>query len=227
MSTVTASETPPRALAIGAGGFMTEAIGGIATAALAILALVGVQPASFTAIAGIVFGAALLIEGAAMSTEYSQLASKIARTRTEAIEISGGFGVEVLVGLASVALGILALVGVSPAVLIPALLITGGTGLLLSSGSTAQMNDLRLVAAGHDDTTRRIVHGAVTGSALAQTLGGIAVIVLGILSLVAVPSFAAAGYGSLPQIGMLVLGVTLALTGGALTGKMARMHSGA
>jgi hypothetical protein len=52
------------------GGFI-DAIGGIATIVLAIVALAGIASGSIPAIATIVFGAALLIQGGAMLSEYS------------------------------------------------------------------------------------------------------------------------------------------------------------
>lgn len=214
-----------RGLAVIAGGSALEGLGGLAVVALAILALAGVLPVQLTEIAGIVFGAALLFEGLSLAGEYSQIGSRIPESRTGSLEIQGGTGVEVFVGLGAIALGVLALVGVSSTVLIPSLIIAGGAGLLLSAGTTARMNDLRLITAGHDsDRVRRVAHGALAGGAVTQILGGIAAIVLGILALVAIPDAAANGRGALPQIGMLVLGATLMLSGGALTGKMASMY---
>jgi hypothetical protein len=52
------------------GGFV-DALGGIATIVLAIIALAGVKPEIMVAIATVVFGAALLIQGGAMLTEFA------------------------------------------------------------------------------------------------------------------------------------------------------------
>jgi hypothetical protein len=52
------------------GGFV-DALGGIATIVLAIIALAGVKPEILVAIATVVFGAPLLIQGGAMLTEFA------------------------------------------------------------------------------------------------------------------------------------------------------------
>ena len=213
-----------RAVALTAGGSMLKTIGGVAVMALAILALIGVLPALLIAIAGIVFGAAMLSEGLSISSEYSALSRYIAYDSTEITEFGGGLGVEVLVGLAAVALGVLSLLGVAAPTLLPALIIVGGVGLMLSAGTTQRLNDLQLAAVGHDDMARRVTRDAMTGAAAAQTLGGLAAMVLGILSLVSVGPLAAAGFGTLPQVGMLVLGTATALSGGALAGKATRIY---
>ncbi|HEU4960861.1 MAG TPA: hypothetical protein VFT56_10675 [Sphingomonas sp.] len=213
-----------RAVALTAGGSTLKTIGGVAVMALAILALIGVLPALLTAIAGIVFGAAMLAEGLSISSEYSALSRYIAYDSTEVAEFGGGLGVEVLVGLAAVALGVLSLLGVAAPTLLPALIIVGGVGLMLSAGTTQRLNDLQLAAVGHDDMARRVTRDAMTGAAAAQTLGGLAAMVLGILSLVSVSPLAAAGFGTLPQVGMLVLGTATALSGGALAGKATRIY---
>lgn len=213
-----------RAVGLTASGAGIKTVGGIAVAALAILALVGVLPALLTAIAGIVFGAAMLVEGLGIAGEYNALATRVAGDRIETAEFGGGIGVEVFVGLATLALGVLSLLGVATPTLLPALIITGGIGLVLSAGTAQRLNDLHLASAGHDGMARRISHDAMTGGAIAQMLGGIGAVVLGILSLVAVGAAAAEGFGTLPQVGMLVLGVAAAFAGGALTGKSTRLY---
>lgn len=211
-------------MALTAGGSTLGTMGGIATAVLAILALCGVLPAVLTAIAGIVFGAAMLVEGLSIAAEYSAIANRVAEGSSEIAEFGGGLGVEVLVGIAAIALGILSLLGVAASALLPVLIITGGVGLMLSAGTTQRLNDLNLATAGHSAMARRYTHEAMTGGVIAQTLGGLAAAVLGILALVAISPVAQAGYGTLPQVGMLVLGVAMALAGGAMAGKATRLY---
>lgn len=218
---------PPRAIAFTAGGAAAGTIGGIAVMALAILALAGVIPRLLVPIGGIVFGVAMLAEAMGIASDYSGIADRVAHNTTESVEVGGGTGAEFLVGLAAVALGILSLVGVAAPTLMPALVITGGTGLVLSAGTTERLNDLHLASTDHSETMRRVARGAVAGGAAAQTLGGIGAIVLGILALVAVSPAAAEGGGSLIQVGLLVLGASVALSGGAITGKLARLTSAA
>jgi hypothetical protein len=213
-----------RAAALTAGGSGLKTIGGIAVVALAVLALIGVVPALLSAIAGIVFGAAMLLEGLAISSEYSTLARYVASGRSEIAEFGGGLGVEMLVGVAAIALGVLTLLGIDASTLLPALIIAGGAGLMLSAGTMQRLNDLQLATSGHDDMARRVTHEAMTGAVAAETLGGIAAVVLGILALVATAPAAAAGFGTLPQVGLLVLGVATVFSGGALAGKATRFY---
>ena len=89
------------------GGFV-DALGGIATVVLAIIGLAGVKPEILVAIATVVFGAALLIQGGAMLTEFALI-----ETTPEAQSSSGGgLSALFLVGFAGIVLGVLALLGV-------------------------------------------------------------------------------------------------------------------
>ena len=72
------------------GGFV-DAIGGVATIVLAIVGLAGVRPEMMVAIATIVFGIALLIEGGAMLSEYANIIFP-AGGRTVANQQFGGAG---------------------------------------------------------------------------------------------------------------------------------------
>ena len=208
-----------RATGIIAGGATLKTFGGIAVAILAILALIGLIPAVLVAIGGIVFGAAILLEGLSITSQYNQLAHQIAIDRSERVEVGGSGGVELLVGLAAIALGILSLLGVAAPVLIPALIIAGGVGLILSAGSLQRLNDLNLTRFVDSDLGRSIGRNSMMGGEVAQVLGGLGAVVLGILSLVIIAPTAAEGFGTLPQVGLLVLGVASAISGAALAGK--------
>ena len=54
-------------------GGLVDAIGGIATAVLAIVALTGYAPGTMGAIATVIFGAALLIQGGTVLSEYAHV----------------------------------------------------------------------------------------------------------------------------------------------------------
>jgi hypothetical protein len=208
-----------RATGIVAGGATLKTFGGIAVAILAILALIGLIPAVLVAIAGIVFGVAILLEGLSITSQYNHLAHQIAIDRSERVEVGGSGGVELLVGLAAIALGILSLLGVDASVLIPALIIAGGVGLILSAGSLQRLNDLNLSLFVDSEIGRSVGRNSMMGSEVAQVLGGLGAVVLGILSLVIIAPAAAEGLGTLPQVGILVLGAASAISGAALAGK--------
>jgi hypothetical protein len=117
-------------------GISTEVFGGLVGVVLGVLVLAGVMPAVLLPVAAIVFGGALLLGGAAQP-ELSNLAAPPKRpTVQDAVEASGG--IMVLVGVAAAVLGILALLGVGPAMTLAliAMLCIGGS-LLFAGGALA------------------------------------------------------------------------------------------
>lgn len=203
-----------------ASGSAFEGAGGIAVAVLSIVGLAGILPTVLAQVAGIVFGAAFFAQGVGLASEYHELASRVNASRVESLEWGSGVTVEFIAGLATIALGVLSLVGVAPQILMPSLIITGGVALVLSAGTLQRLNHLRAAASGADEMSQRVYHGAVSGAEGAQVLAGLAAIVLGILSLVVIPPAAAIGGGALPLTGLLVLGVALTISGSALAAKM-------
>lgn len=215
MVNISTSETARRTYAVEAGGAATESMGGVAVVVLAILALAGVLRPVLTDIAGIVFGAAFIIEGAALAARHSAIMDRVVDSRSDQLEMGGGMTVELVAGLAGVALGILSLVGIVPTVLMPALVITGGAGLILSAGAVQRLNDVHAEAFGVADTARRVARTAISSAAGGQVLAGLGAVALGILALVGVGDPAI-----LTTVGLLVLGSAITLSGTALSGKM-------
>jgi hypothetical protein len=195
-------------------------MGGVAVVVLAILALVGVVPGALTPIAGIVFGAAFLIEGAAMATKRNDLMTTLAGAESAEVILGGGVTVEMASGITAIVLGILSLIGIASAALIPAILIVGGAGLMLSAGALSQFAEMRAAAAGASGPAQRLARAAVSGAAGTQVLAGLGAVVLGILSLV--PPLAA-HFGAFMRVGMLVLGSSLVVSGTALSGRVLGM----
>jgi hypothetical protein len=207
-----------RTYAVEAGGAATESMGGVAVIVLAILALVGVLPRVLTPIAGMVFGAAFVIEGAAIASRFSAIMYQIAEDGSDQVEMGGGVTVELAAGVSAVVLGLLALLGVVPTILLPSLVIVGGAGLLLSAGAVHQLNDLRATMIGGAPALQRIARASVSSAAAAQVLAGLAGVALGILALT--------GVGDpqvLTVVGLLVLGASITLSGTALSGKLLRL----
>jgi hypothetical protein len=108
-----------------AGGSMMEAVGAIATMALAIIGLAGILSPSMAAIATIVLGASLVIEGGSFGAAQ---ASAAAGTEFEARDTSAAF----LGGVAGIVLGILALLGLAQMTLLAVAIIALGASFLLS-----------------------------------------------------------------------------------------------
>lgn len=216
MSTVTTSENTFQEAAT-YGGFV-DAIGGVATIVLAIIALSGINQPVLAAIATIVFGAALLIQGGTMLTEYTKLVFPSGAVEP-AEEGAGGAGLSALflVGSAGIVLGVLSLVGIEAQMLTAVAIIAFGGALLLSSNSVWHLYRAKQVT--HRIGATRTLSGSeilagqmASGSAAVQCLSGIAAIVLGILAVT----------GTRPEIltlvGLLVLGATVLLTGTTLSG---------
>jgi hypothetical protein len=121
------------------GGLSAEFIAGLGGITLGILALVNVVPMVLAPIAAIIFGGALVmgsgvkarINHLTISQEEHKLVREIARQALIAVS-----GVEILVGLGAIALGILAILQINPVVLglvavlsVSGMLLLGGTAI--------------------------------------------------------------------------------------------------
>lgn len=122
-----------------AGGVGTEIVGGVVGIVLGALALAGIQSLTLLAVAAIVLGGSLLLGGAAqpeLAIFSFDRDPKIERVTRRSLEASGG--VMVLVGVAAIVLGILALLAVGPSLtLVMVAMLALGVGLLVGGGATA------------------------------------------------------------------------------------------
>lgn len=181
-----------------------EAIAGIVAIVLTILGLAHVAPELLVAVATIAIGVALLAQGAGIAGEYAHLSA----FQGEAVVFGGSstWSIELLAGAAGVVLGILALLGVAPIILVAIAIIGFGGGLSLSAGATAQVaiNGTRTSA---DDRVRRFAVESASTSSVTQGLSGLQAVVLGILSLAGFSSL------SLVLIALLAAGVFLLVNG--------------
>jgi hypothetical protein len=218
MSIVTGSESTFQEAATYGG--LVDAIGGVATIVLAIVALSGLGQPMLAAVATIVFGVALLIQGGTMLTEYTKLLGPAgAGGATEELTGGGGISALFLVGAAGIVLGVLALIGISSATLTAAAVIAFGGALLLSSNSVwhlyrAKQARYRSGAAREISAAEFVAGEMAAGSGVLQLLSGLAAIVLGILAVT----------GSNPYVltltGLLILGATVLMTGSTLSGTV-------
>ena len=155
------------------GGSMAEAAAGIGAVVLTIFGLSDVAPERFGAIAAIVIGGGLLVRGAAVASR----ARSIAASDTQRNQLASGLGVEVMAGIAGIALGILAFLSIERAVLIPAALIAFGAALIMGAAVTQQVDttiggmSLRSAPALEADTG-------------AEVFVGLGAVVLGILAII-------------------------------------------
>jgi hypothetical protein len=167
------------------GGTSVEVVGGCAAIVLSILGLIGVAPATFAQLGAICIGGGLLIHG---------LANR--RTTTH----RGGLGGEAIGGAAGGLLGLLALFGVAPMILMPVSAIVLGASLLLAvpAHGVGETSSWRNAGAG----------GSFEG------IVGVGAIVLGVLALLGIGPTVA-----MTLVSMLALGCGLALAGGALASR--------
>lgn len=216
MSIVSSSESTFQEAATYGG--LVDAIGGVATIVLAIVALSGLGQPMLAAVATIVFGVALLIQGGTMLTEYTKLLGP-AGGATEELTGGGGISALFLVGAAGIVLGVLALIGISSATLTAAAVIAFGGALLLSSNSVwhlyrAKQARYRSGAAREISAAEFVAGEMAAGSGVLQCLSGLAAIVLGILAVTGTTPYV------LTLTGLLILGATVLMTGSTLSGTV-------
>jgi hypothetical protein len=139
---------------------------------------------------------------------------RVQGTRLERSELVEGVSTEVFGGTVGIVLGILALVGVKPMILLPvAALVFGGS--LLLGGATQP--DLVYLSPDRNPRYARMTFSAVQASGGIMVLVGVAAAVLGILALIEVgPAL------SLTLVAMLSIGFALVFAGGALTARFVR-----
>jgi hypothetical protein len=200
-------------MSIVAGGSVAEAVGGIGAAVLAILGLAGLLPQEMAAIATMAVGVALLLEGIAIATRFSDLLSETGRSLSDAAKLGGGLGAEFLGGVAGGILGLLALLGIVPVTLMAIAVIVFGASLLLSSGATYRLDSLASKLGQKTLTGTQVLAGVAASGV--QVLVGIAGIALGIIALVGVSPMI------LILVGLLSIGAAVLISGSAVSGTIA------
>ncbi len=196
-----------------AGGSFAEMAGGIGAVILAIVGLAGIVPNLLAAIAAISIGAAILLEGLAVSTEYTRLLHGVADNEEHVAELTGGMGGEFFAGSAGVVLGILAILNVAPLVLLPIAAIVLGVGVALSSGTKTRLNAFKIE---RDKNTlfQRVARDMVATAVGADLLVGLTAAILGILAILGISPLI------LTLVAMLIMGGTTVIGGSAQGGRM-------
>lgn len=129
---------------IGSCGGFIDALGGFATIVLAVIGLSGVKSDFLVSVSTIVFGAAILIQGSALLSEFSQI-----ETAQDIDLCDAGVGLTALfiVGITGVVLGVLALLDIPAPVLTAAAVLAFGFALVISSWAVRQQLTSPLVSA--------------------------------------------------------------------------------
>jgi hypothetical protein len=199
------------------GGF-ADALGGVATIVLAIVALAGVHTDVMVPIAVIVFGTALLIQGGTLLSEHARIIFPGDAAGSAAIEqFSGGSLPAVfLVGASGIVLGVLALLDIAAATLCAVAIIAFGAALVMTSNSVRELYLARrtMMRSGTHNASELLAGEMASGSAGVQLLAGLTAVVLGILAV------AGTNPAVLVLSALVVLGATVLLSGSTLSGMV-------
>jgi hypothetical protein len=192
-------------------GTGSEAFVGAGAVILAIIGLAGIESFYMAAIATIAVGAALLLEGAVLMAKQAEMVTEFSASHTERVEAGGGLSAEMLGGGAGIVLGILALVGVVPMILLAVALVSYGACMLFGASMTSHLRHFAFEPKTEHPALREVAHEATFAATGAEALVALAAVVLGILALV---HFAPL---TLTLVGMLVLGGSILMSGSAMT----------
>jgi hypothetical protein len=198
--------------AFAGGGSLVEAIGGIAAIVLAILGLAGSMQNDMMAIATIVLGASLILEGGAIASSFRRALFSLEGESAGAADLGGAATVEFLAGFTGIVLGVLALLGIGNlSYFISISAIVFGASLLLSSSAVARLNTFWSSSSYLNEGSRTIAQTSSEAGAGGQMLIGLAAVVLGVLALLGINPVV------LNLVSLLALGVSVLLSGTAFS----------
>lgn len=200
-----------------AGGSSMEVIAGAGAAVLGILGLVGLFPTMFVAIGCMAIGAGLLFAGGSVAAKYRDVLSSTGRARgsSNIAETGGGATVETLGGITGGVLGLLALIGIEPVVLVSIAVILLGAALMFGAGATRRLSTVMIEGSGAPIYKKQVATESVKGAAATQVFLGLGAAVLGVLALADIGPF-----WTLLLVAVIALGVGLLISGLAVGGKM-------
>ncbi len=197
-----------------AGGSSIETLGGL-VALVVTIAGFSILPFQMAGIAVIALGIALFAQGLAVMSRWRDAVKRFSKTRgTRPQLIGGGVSIEAFAGLIGIVLGIIALSGVNPLVVLPAAVTVFGGALLLGG---ATQPDLVFLAPERNPKFAKLTYDAIQTSGGIMVLVGVAASVLGILGLLGVGPIL-----TLTLVALLSIGAALLFAGGALTARLVR-----
>jgi hypothetical protein len=194
------------------GGF-ADAVGGIATIVLAIIALAGINTGILVPAAVIVFGVALLIQGGTVLSEHANMLFPAGADGSIEQFKGGNLSAVFLTGIAGVVLGILAMLGIAATTLTSVAVIAFGAALILTANSVRELHMVRRYGPGMTGS-EMVATEMASGSAGVQLLAGITAVVLGILAVSGVNA------PVLMLSALIVLGGAVVLSGSTLSGMV-------
>jgi hypothetical protein len=195
-------------------GSIAEGVVGGGVIVLSIVGLSNILPALMLNIAAIAMGAALLLEGGAISLRFTDLLKESHAGRLQEAEFGVGVTVEFMGGVAGIVLGVLSLVSLAPMVLVPVAVIVFGATLMLGSGATVRLNALEMEGSSQAPRLKRITHEAVSAAAGVQMLLGLSAVTLGIIAITGTATL------TLSLTALLIVGVSGFLDAAAISARM-------
>ena len=208
------SESRGRASEVEPFGLLTEGAAGIAVIVLTIAALAGISALLLASIAAIVIGVGLTVQAFNSAADEA----RVTGVGAEDAPLGGEVMVDTVCGLTGIVLGILALVGVHAAYLLPPALIVFGGALLLGGCIGLWPRTMTVTRSGAEP--HMITYQASAASSGLEILTGIAAIVLGILSVIMATTSPA-----LVIVGFLVVGAALLMVSASFAGTARRLFT--
>lgn len=211
-------------------GLLTEGAAGIAVIVLAIIGLSGTQPGLLAAIATIVIGVGLLVQGFNTAAEYSRVVapsvSSAGVVAASGIDVGGDVMTAFAAGVAGIVLGILGLLSIHTEYLIPAAVIVFGAELLLAGSLSIGRGPMAVATpTGQTGTTVAMRHyGSSAGASGLEIMVGVAAIILGILSIVFVAHLTAAS-AVLALVALIAIGAAMLVVSASFGGAVNRLFS--
>ncbi len=201
-------------------GLLTEGAAGIAAIVLAVIGLAGVSTGALASISTIVIGVGLMVQAfnAAADISKSLNASGIAAATMPRTGLGGEVITDIAAGLTGIVLGILGLIGINAAYLIPAALIVFGGSLILTGMIAAQGGTARAINASSAAEVQIASRGPAAISGL-EVLVGFAAVILGILALIFQTSWV------LVLVGFIAVGAALLMVSASFSGAVVRLFS--
>ena len=208
-----AAETEPLAL-------LTEGAAGIAVIVLTIIGLANISPGVLAAIATLVIGVGLMVQGFNTAAEYARALAPIPAAGQTLVtprrmDVGGDVTIQFAAGITGVVLGVLGVLGINASHLIPAALIVFGGALMLAGAISLARPPMAVEI--QPGMPAIAPMGGSAGASGIEIVVGIAAIILGILTLVFMGSWV------LTLVGLLAIGVALLVISATFGGAVARL----
>lgn len=166
-------------------GTAVESVAGMAAAVLAILGLSGVYSYTLLPLSVVVLGMAMIIEARMIIRKFSEVMRELGEARGARIT-TGGMSIEALAGIAGMTMGLLALLGLNPAVLCAVSVMVYGAAMLFSISTMTTINSVIISGISRNPLVRSMAVSLFAASYDVRVLVGMGTLTLGILSAIGI-----------------------------------------